>query len=142
MKDSEAPERAIVSPAVDIWAYGVCVYSMVVGSRPFQDAFQPRVVMAIVAGDWNRALIAEKGGDEVEQLVSGCLEMDDSQRWDISRIVDSAWLEEYAGLDDSRRKLERLAAMSSEWSTPRPDIAQNRRRIVFECLSGTCGNQC
>jgi serine/threonine protein kinase len=103
LKNSETPERAVVSPAVDIWAYGVCVYSMVVGSRPFQDAFQPRVVMAILAGDWNRALLADKAGGDVEQLVSGCLEMDDAQRWDISRIVDCAWLEEYAGQDDSQQ---------------------------------------
>ncbi|KAJ9602964.1 hypothetical protein H2200_012744 [Cladophialophora chaetospira] len=102
-KDSRTPERQVVSPAVDIWAYGVCVYSMVVGSRPFQNAFQPRVVMAILAGDWNRALLAEKGGDDVEQLVSGCLEMDDTRRWDVSRVVDCAWLEEHASQDDSQQ---------------------------------------
>lgn len=103
LKDSETPERAIVSPAVDIWAYGVCVYSMVVGSRPFQNAFQPRVVMAILAGDWNRAVVTEKGGDDVEQLVSGCLEMDDSLRWDISKVLDCAWLEELVGQDDNQQ---------------------------------------
>ncbi|EXJ55661.1 CAMK protein kinase [Cladophialophora yegresii CBS 114405] len=102
IKDPGNAERAIVSPAVDIWAYGVCVYSMVVGSRPFHNAFQPRVVMAILAGDWNRALLAEKGGGDVEQLVSGCLDMDEGQRWDISRVIDCAWLEDYASLDDSQ----------------------------------------
>ena len=105
MKDSETPERAIVSPAVDMWAYGVCVYSMIVGSRPFQDAFQPRVTMAILAGDWNRDALMEKGGDEAEQLVSGCLDMDENQRWDVSRVIDCGWLEEYAGLDDSQPTL-------------------------------------
>ncbi|ETI21219.1 hypothetical protein G647_07564 [Cladophialophora carrionii CBS 160.54] len=102
IKDPGNAERAIVSPAVDIWAYGVCVYSMVVGSRPFHNAFQPRVVMAILAGDWNRALLAEKGGGDVEQLVSGCLDMDEGQRWDISRVIDCAWLEDYASLDDNQ----------------------------------------
>lgn len=90
-------ERAIVSPAVDVWAYGVCVYSMVVGSRPFQNSFQPRVVMAILAGEWNRLVLEEKGGSDVHELVSGCLEMDDSVRWDITRVVDCAWLEDLAG---------------------------------------------
>lgn len=92
-------ERAIVSPAVDLWAYGVCVYSMVVGSRPFQNSFQPRVVMAILAGDWNRLVLEEKGGSDVYELVSGCLEMDDSARWDITRVVDCSWLEDLAGED-------------------------------------------
>ncbi len=100
--NTPVPERGIVSPAADIWAYGVCVYSMVVGSRPFQNAFQPRVVMAILAGDWDRARLAEMGGGDVDQLVSGCLEMDDAQRWDISRIVDCAWLEEFASQDDNQ----------------------------------------
>jgi hypothetical protein len=95
------PERTIVSPAVDIWAYGVCVYSMVVGSRPFQNSFQPRVLMAILSGDWDRAILTDKGGDDVEQLVSGCLEMDDRQRWDITKVIECGWLEELAGDDEN-----------------------------------------
>jgi len=76
---------------------------MIVGSRPFQNAFQPRIVMAILAGDWDRELLAEKGGSDVEDLVSGCLEMDDQLRWDIPRVAESAWLEDFANLDENRR---------------------------------------
>ncbi|EHY52618.1 hypothetical protein ABEF92_004691 [Exophiala dermatitidis] len=101
IKHSDQAERAIVSPAVDMWAYGVCVYSMVVGSRPFQNSFQPRVVMAILAGNWNRDLLRQKGGDKVYEVVDGCLDMDESSRWDATRVVDSAWLEELADEDDS-----------------------------------------
>ncbi|OAL24887.1 hypothetical protein AYO20_10591 [Fonsecaea nubica] len=96
-------ERAIVSPAVDIWAYGVCVYSMIVGSRPFHNSFQPRVVMAILGGDWNRALLSDKGGTDAHELVSGCLEMEEGLRWDITRVVDCAWLEELAGSEDNQQ---------------------------------------
>ena len=102
MEGASTAQRAIVSPAVDIWAYGVCVYSMIVGSRPFQNSFQPRVVMAILAGDWNRDLLTEKGGSNVNELVSGCLEMDEHSRWDIARVTDCAWLEELAGLDETQ----------------------------------------
>ncbi|KIW21456.1 hypothetical protein PV08_02036 [Exophiala spinifera] len=101
LKNSGPAERAIVSPAVDLWAYGVCVYSMVVGSRPFQNSFQPRVVMAILAGDWNREPLAEKGGHDVLELVTGCLDMDDTARWDISRVMESAWLEDLASDEDN-----------------------------------------
>ncbi|KIV87490.1 hypothetical protein PV11_03032 [Exophiala sideris] len=95
------PERSIVSPAVDMWAYGVCLYSMIVGSRPFQNSFQPRVVMAILAGDWNRELLAEKGGNDVLELVQGCLDMDDSERWDVNRVMESPWLENLATAEDN-----------------------------------------
>ncbi|EXJ94223.1 CAMK protein kinase [Capronia coronata CBS 617.96] len=99
--DSGQAERAIVSPAVDMWAYGVCVYSMVVGSRPFQNSFQPRVVMAILAGNWNCDVLRDKAGDDVVEVVSGCLDMDESERWDAVRVMDSAWLEELAEKDHS-----------------------------------------
>lgn len=101
LESSEPAERAIVSPAVDIWAYGVCVYSIVVGARPFSDAFQPRVTMKILAGEWDRQKLTDKGGDDVFELVSNCLEMEDSSRWDISQVVESAWLEELAANEDS-----------------------------------------
>lgn len=102
-EDDERPvERSIVSAAVDVWAYGVCVYSMVVGSRPFQDAFQPRVVMAILSGDWDRNKLRERGGDDVYEVVNGCLEMNVADRWTISQVIDSAWLEDLATEDDSQ----------------------------------------
>lgn len=101
LTDAEIPERAIISPAVDIWALGVCVYSMIVGSRPFQDSFQPRVVMAILAGDWDRQRLAVKGGHDVLELVSSCLEMDERSRWDITRVVDCGWLEELTDAEES-----------------------------------------
>ncbi|KAK5284037.1 hypothetical protein LTR40_000801 [Exophiala xenobiotica] len=102
LNGSVPAERAIVSPAVDLWAYGVCVYSMIVGSRPFQNSFQPRVVMAILAGDWNRELLEEIGGQDVLELVTGCLDMDDSSRWDVSRVMESPWLEDLAAEEDNR----------------------------------------
>ncbi|KIX08239.1 uncharacterized protein Z518_02895 [Rhinocladiella mackenziei CBS 650.93] len=101
MDKAARAERHIISPAVDVWAYGVCVYSMIIGSRPFQNSFQPRVVMAILAGDWNRDLLMEKGGDDIYELVNGCLEMDDSLRWDITRVVRCTWLEDLAGEEDN-----------------------------------------
>jgi serine/threonine protein kinase len=88
-------ERAIVSPAVDLWAYGVCLYSLIVGSRPFQNTFRPRVVMAILAGDWDHNKVHEKGGEDIHEVVQGCLEMEEADRWSIEKVLASSWLDGY-----------------------------------------------
>ena len=81
-----------VNPAVDIWAFGVCTYALVVGSRPFQDSFQPRVTMSILRGEWNRDVLQDKGGTECSELVHGCLTMDPDSRWDIQDVIRCVWL--------------------------------------------------
>lgn len=91
--------RGVVNPASDIWALGVCIYTLIVGSRPFQDSFQPRVSMAIMAGRWDRERLREKGGEEALELVAGCLEMDIGKRWDINGVLASEWLREEAERD-------------------------------------------
>ncbi|KPI38598.1 uncharacterized protein AB675_4272 [Cyphellophora attinorum] len=100
-------ERSIVSPSVDIWALGVCIYSLIVGSRPFHNTFQPRVVMSILAGDWDVERLASKGGDDVVECVKGCLEMESSDRWDVLQVLESTWLSHlgFAGEEDSPWKL-------------------------------------
>lgn len=92
---ASSAERAIVSPAVDLWAYGVCLYSLIVGSRPFQNTFRPRVVMAILAGDWDRDKVYEKGGADIHEVVDGCLAMAEASRWDIEKVLSSRWLDGY-----------------------------------------------
>jgi serine/threonine protein kinase len=93
---SNSVERAVISPAVDMWAYGVCVYGMVVGSRPFYHAFRPRISTAILAGDWDREKLLIKGGQDALELVENCLEMDPEKRWDADEVLRSAWLKDIA----------------------------------------------
>lgn len=100
IEDGES-ERPVVSSAVDVWAFGVCVYCMVVGSRPFANAFQPRIVMAILANDWSREKLLEKGGEECLELVEGCLEPDIEKRFDIQDVLESRWLRDMAQTEDS-----------------------------------------
>jgi serine/threonine protein kinase len=104
--------RSIVSPAVDIWALGVCIYTMVVGSRPFSNTFQPRVVMAILAGDWDKERLERKGGPDVLELVEGCLELNEAERWDIEEVLSCDWLNDVAddeeGMEENRSNGWRL----------------------------------
>ncbi|KAL2841576.1 kinase-like domain-containing protein [Aspergillus pseudoustus] len=96
----------IIDPSVDIWAFGVIVYTVIVGSRPFQDTFQPRLISNIRGGHWNRnAISGENTGcgarHDALDLVTGCLEMDSRKRWTIRDILSSQWLREFAENDDS-----------------------------------------
>ncbi|KAL9109823.1 MAG: hypothetical protein Q9227_005526 [Pyrenula ochraceoflavens] len=89
-----------ISSAVDIWAYGVCVYAMILRNRPFPQNFEfPRKTWnAIVDVKWNKERLLEKGGHEVLDLVeNGCLVQDINDRWIIGDVLRCRWLE---GQDD------------------------------------------
>ncbi|MCJ1454482.1 hypothetical protein MMC28_004835 [Mycoblastus sanguinarius] len=99
-----ASPELIMSPAgflssvVDIWAYGVVIYAMLVGDLPFQHVFQPRVRMKILAGEWDMAALEKAAGgfgdeEEALELVAGCLEMHSDHRWTIADVLKSRWLE-------------------------------------------------
>ena len=99
-----ASPELIMSPAgflssvVDMWAYGVVIYALLVGDLPFQHVFQPRVQMMILAGEWDvRALETAAGvighEEEVLELMYGCLEMESERRWTIAHALKSRWLD-------------------------------------------------
>ncbi|KAL8825890.1 MAG: hypothetical protein Q9170_007616 [Blastenia crenularia] len=86
-----------LSPVVDVWAFGVVVYALLVGDLPFQHTFQPRVQMKILAGEWDEEALKTANGcsgmeDEVLDIIHGCLDMNSDERWDIARILKSGWL--------------------------------------------------
>ena len=93
--------NGILDPAVDIWAFGVVVYTNVVGSRPFQGSFSPRITTSITKGKWDRnAVLSHNANDPDRQmaleLIQGCLEIDINQRWTVRDALDSRWFREYS----------------------------------------------
>lgn len=88
--------HGVLDPVADVWALGVVIYALVVGSRPFQHPFQPRVQMNILSGKWDKTAVV-KGDDNVQErhealdLIQGCLEMDTAKRWTIADIMNCAW---------------------------------------------------
>ena len=98
-----ASPELIVSPAgflssvVDVWAFGVVMYALLVGDLPFQHTFQPKVQMMILAGEWDSTALEKAPGvvgfeDEVQELMHGCLDMNSESRWSISQVLDCQWL--------------------------------------------------
>lgn len=88
------PDKSLVHPAVDIWAMGVCIFALLMGSRPFADSFQPRVLMAILAGDWNKAGLKQKGGEVAYKLVKMCLRMNMEKRIRINDVMAYEWFDD------------------------------------------------
>ncbi|KAK4871203.1 hypothetical protein LT330_000440 [Penicillium expansum] len=98
----------VVHPSVDIWAFGVIVYTIIVGSRPFQDSFAPRIQANILSGTWNsNAVFGDTMDGHLRQdrqcaldLIRGCLEMDPNRRLTIRGILASSWLREVHETDE------------------------------------------
>lgn len=86
-----------LSRVVDVWAFGVVIYALMVGDLPFQHSLQPRIRTMILAGEWNqeallRAARASERENDMMEFMNGCLDMDASSRWKISNVLYSRWL--------------------------------------------------
>ncbi|KKZ61678.1 hypothetical protein EMCG_03787 [[Emmonsia] crescens] len=95
--------EGLLDPVVDIWAFGVVVFALVVGSRPFQDSFKPRIKQNIMRGRWDRTCVLKGHGDlqdrqDALELIQGCLEMDPMRRWTIREVLQCHW---FQGCSDS-----------------------------------------
>jgi hypothetical protein len=95
--------------SADIWAFGVCVYTMVTGKRPFQHTIQFKLVEMIETGDWNKDLVlaspaGQVDGEDICDLLHGCLNTDPDLRWTIADVMDCKW---FTGLVD--------VAADAEW---------------------------
>lgn len=100
--------NGVINPAVDIWAFGVVVFTVVVGSRPFSDAFMPRIRSNIINGSWNREAVQGDIDDrqtfqnraDALELIQGCLELDVDKRWTIRDVLASRWFGGYQETSD------------------------------------------
>ncbi|KAI9794105.1 MAG: hypothetical protein M1833_000470 [Piccolia ochrophora] len=102
------------SKAVDLWAFGIVVFALLAGDLPFRHAFQPRLVMMILKEYWDEKALRgapgmDESADDVVELVRGCLLKDPETRWDVRRVLESAFL---AGCAD---KIEDARVEDNGW---------------------------
>lgn len=86
----------VLSTAVDIWAYGVCMFTLITGDLPFQHSFQPKLLVMIQKGDWDMRALMESpavktDGARCANVVRGCLEPNLDARYTIRQILDEDW---------------------------------------------------
>jgi len=95
-------------PSVDVWAFGVCLFTMITGELPFKHSLQSKMIEMITSGNWDRslvenALVVSKDAEQILEVLDGCLEVDSSLRWTISDVMSCSWLTDLrhdAGKDD------------------------------------------
>ncbi|TKX25723.1 serine/threonine-protein kinase-10 [Elsinoe australis] len=95
-------EQAVLSPTVDIWALGVCIYTMLTNDRPFKHSLAHKVIELIEAASWDeeavRNSLAAAGHEEtILELLGGCMQPDMNLRWNIGQVLASPW---FADCDD------------------------------------------
>lgn len=113
---SSAP---IYEASVDMWAFGVVVYALVMGDLPWSHALLPVLRERIVQGEWDergvfkrmyrhtKHWLEEEDGQDLEDvdgeatgaayrvvhLLRGCLEKDPRKRLTIRQVVDGGYLD-------------------------------------------------
>ena len=75
----------------DIWAFGVMLYTMLVGRFPFKHPTESHLRELIKSGEYDKTPLYQVCSSRYEELVgivSGCLTVNTNRRWDLDAIRD------------------------------------------------------
>lgn len=94
-----------ISPALDMWAFGICIFAMHTGFLPFRAPLQPRLKMKIEMGEWSEEEFLDsvpvkcdrERGLMALEVVRGCLQVRPEKRWDVRMVLESRWFKGLGG---------------------------------------------
>lgn len=75
----------------DIWAFGVMLYTMLVGRFPFKHLTESHLRELITSGEYDKTPLYEvclNRYEELADIVTGCLTVDIDRRWNLETIGD------------------------------------------------------
>lgn len=103
------PSPKGISKPVDVWAFGVLCYALVMFKLPFSHSFEPRLKVMILDGNWRTKewvhtiesvetghLILLEMAELIDEIVFGCLKTDVKSRLTIDQVVEK--LEPFANV--------------------------------------------
>jgi hypothetical protein len=76
---------------VDWWAFGVCVYEMIMGAPPFHGESVQKIFQRILKGELDVPCLGEDCSFEAWDLIKGCLAYAPSKRYGIVKIKGHEW---------------------------------------------------
>lgn len=118
--DSRGRDR---QPSVDVWSFGVIMYTLLAGYLPFEGEDRRTLCEKIRQGNFTAFKYDVETWDSIsmgaKDLIAGCLRVDPRRRFNIERIMKHPWIRKFEDPNAT------FIALGSDLGTPPRSYASN-----------------